>query len=116
MPNYMLLLYSGPNDFDDVSPAEMQRIIERYRAWSESLRASGHYLASDKLKDGEGRVLRRSNGKTRVLDGPFSETKEVVGGYYAVKAEGYEDAVRLCEDCPHLDFGLIEVREIDELP
>jgi hypothetical protein len=111
----MLLLYSGPDDFDDVSPDEMQRIIERYRAWGESLRRSGHFLASDKLKDGEGRVLRRQAGRTRVLDGPFSETKEIVGGYYSVKAADYEEAVRLCEECPHLDFGVIEVRQVDEL-
>lgn len=116
MPDYMLLLYSGSTGFDELSPDEMQKVIEKYRAWGAGLKKSGHFIASDKLKDGEGRVLRRSGGKTRVLDGPFSETKEVVGGYYSVKAADYDEAVKLCEDCPHLEFGPIEVREVDELP
>ena len=115
MANFMLLLYNGPNDFDGVSPEEMQGVIERYKAWGEGLRESGHFLASDKLKDEEGRVLRRTNGKMRVLDGPFSETKELIGGYFAVQAESYDEAVKLCEDCPHLEFGTIEVRQIHEI-
>ena len=115
MANFMLLLYNGPNDFDGVSPEEMQGVIERYKAWGERLSESGHFLASDKLKDEEGRVLRRTNGKMRVLDGPFSETKELIGGYFTVRAESYDEAVKLCEDCPHLEFGTIEVREIHEV-
>ncbi len=115
MANYMLLLYDSPTDFQDVSPAEMQRIIEKYRAWRDRLEEAGRLVGSDKLKDGEGRVVSSQNGKMRVLDGPYSETKEVVGGYFMVQAADYDDAVKLCEDCPHLEFGgTIEIREVDE--
>jgi len=117
MPDYMLLLYDSPTDFQDVSPGEMQKIIEKYRAWGDRLRTAGHLIDSHKLRDGEGRVLRRGNGKPRVLDGPYSETKEVVGGFFAVRAADYDEAVKLCEGCPHLDFnGTIEVREIEPNP
>lgn len=115
MANYMLLLYDSPADFQDVSPGEMQKIIEKYRAWRDRLQQAGRLVASNKLKDGEGRVISSQDGKMRVLDGPYSETKEVVGGYFMVKAADYDEAVELCADCPHLEYhGTIEVREIDE--
>jgi hypothetical protein len=51
-----------------------------------------------------------------VLDGPFSETKEIIGGYFAIQAEDYDEAVSLAGECPHLDYGgLIELREVDVL-
>ena len=51
-----------------------------------------------------------------MLDGPYSETKEVIGGYFAVRAADYDEAVKICEDCPHLEYaGTIEIREIDDI-
>lgn len=117
MASYMFLLYSGPDDFADVSPAEIQKVIEKYNGWRDSLHEQGKLLGSQKLKDDEGRVLRRKGGEaTRVLDGPYSETKEVIGGYFAVTAEDYDAAVAIAESCPHLDYGgTIEIRAIDPI-
>ena len=47
-----------------------------------------------------------------VTDGPFTEGKEVMGGYFAIQAASFEDAIRLCDNHPHLDFGSIEIREM----
>lgn len=114
MPSYMLLLYDSPTAAPDLSPEEMQRIIEKYQAWSGSLESRGRYVGGNKLRDGEGRVLRGGDGKPRVLDGPYSETKEVVGGVITIRADDYDEAVRLASDCPHLGFGgTIEVRRVD---
>ncbi len=114
MPTYLALLYDSPTDFADLSPQEMQAIIEKYRAWSNRMYDKGIMVAGQKLKDGEGRVLRAAKGKLRVLDGPFSETKEVVGGYFALKADGYDQVVKILADCPHLEYGgTVEVREFD---
>lgn len=116
MPSYMLLLYNKDEDFQDISPDEMQNVIQKYKAWGDRLGEGGHLIGTEKLNDGEGRVITRPDGKTRVLDGPFTEAKEVVGGYFAVRADNYDGAVALCEDCPHLEYGgTIEVREIDEV-
>lgn len=116
MPSYMLLLREEPDVFERMSPEELQQAIERYRAWTESLRDSGRYLASDKLTDGEGRVVTRVGGKVRVRDGPYTETKEVIGGYYAIRAADYDEATELAESSPHLDYGgTVEIREIDQL-
>ncbi len=116
MPDFMLLLYESPTDFAEISPEEMQAIIGKYSAWRESLAESGHLVGGQKLRDGDGRVLSNSgaDGEVRVLDGPYSETKEVIGGYFAIRAEDYDEAVRISRDCPHLAFGgTIEIREIE---
>ncbi len=114
MPAYMLLLYDGPANFD-FSPDEMQKIVEKYYGWRDELERSGKLITSDRLIDGEGRVVRRRNGEVRVLDGPFSETKEIIGGYFAIEAADYEEALAITRQCPHIDYGTVEIREIDQL-
>ena len=113
MPQYMLLLHDDPGGFMSLSPEEMQRAIQKYIAWGDRLRAEGVILDGNKLKDEAGKVLRRADGGARTTDGPHTESKEVLGGYYVIEAASYEDAVARVSDCPHLDFGSIEVREID---
>jgi hypothetical protein len=116
MPKYMLLLHDDPAPFLAMSPQEMQAAIEQYIAWGESLRERGLLGQSHKLADEPGRVVRSANGAIRVTDGPYSETKEVLGGYYIVAADNYDHAVNLTRDCPHLQHGgTIEVRQIDEM-
>jgi hypothetical protein len=91
----------------------MQAIIERYKAWSAALAAKGHLLGGDKLQDGTGRVLRNSKAQVTVTDGPYAETKEIIGGFFRIEADSYEQAVELARDCPHLAFGPVEIRQID---
>jgi hypothetical protein len=108
MPQYLLVLRD--NGFPDgISPEEIQAIIERYGVWMQKVRST----AGNKLRDAEGRVIRRNGTKTTVTDGPFAEAKEVLGGYFLVDAASYDDAVKMCGDCPHLEFGSIEVREVE---
>ncbi len=113
MPNYMLLLHEDPAVFADVSPAEMQTIIQKYGAWATKLAAEGRLVASSKLQDGTGRALRAVNGKFSVTDGPYTEGKEIIGGYFTIKAESYDHAVELSQGCPHVEFGVVEIRETD---
>ena len=115
MPQYMLLLHEDPKVFADVSPSEMQAIIEKYRAWSTKIATSGNLLGGDKLKDGCGRTLRGANGKVAMTDGPYAEVKEVIGGYFKITADNYDHAVTLASECPHVEFGVVEVREIDPM-
>src|SRR5437868_15174399 len=108
MDSYLILLHEI-DKMPELSPAEMQAMISRYKAWGQRIRATGNYLSSGKLES-TGRVVRADAGKTRITDGPFTETKDVLGGYYLVQAESYDQAVELCHDSPDLDFGAIEVR------
>ena len=111
MDSYLVLLHES-NKMPEFSPEEIQGVIARYKAWGQRLRESGHYVGSNKLAD-TGRVLRGTNGKMRVTDGPFTETKDVLGGYFLVQAESYEQAAELCHDSPHLDYGAIEIRRVE---
>ena len=113
MPKYMLLLHDDPAGFMSLSPDEMQKAIEKYVAWGDRLRAEGVILDGAKLQDEPGRVLRRRDGRVRATDGPHTESKEVLGGYYLIQADTYEEAIARASDCPHLEFGAIEIRALD---
>ncbi len=114
MASFMLIPRDVPQDFADVSPEDMQRIIEKYVAWGNRLEAAGKLKQSQKLRDGEGRVMRGTGGKISITDGPFSETKEVVGGYWLIEAAGYDEAVELARDCPHMEYGAsLEIRQVE---
>ncbi len=116
MARFIFIPRDIPQDFSDVSPEEMQKIIEQYIAWGDKLDAAGKKKGGDKLRDGEGRVLRGENGNLTITDGPFSETKEVVGGYWLIEAEDYDDAVELASDCPHIQYGAsLEIRACEEM-
>lgn len=113
MPQYMLLLHEpAVSNGGPPSPAEMQAIIERYKAWSGRLAQSGNLRGGEKLADGSGRVLRKDMA---VHDGPYAESKEVIGGYFLIEAADYNEAARLSADCPHLEFGPVEIREIEKV-
>jgi hypothetical protein len=113
MPKYTLMLRESGNVFANLSPAEMQAIVERYSAWAAGLQTAGKLAGSHKLRDREGRVMRRGGGKVMVTDGPFTEGKEVIGGLFVIEAASYDDALSTATGCPHLDFGSIEVREVE---
>jgi hypothetical protein len=114
MPKFMLLLHDDPSAFEALSPEQMQAVIEKYMAWGNKLRDAGLLSASNKLADEPGKVIRGRNGQIRVTDGPYSETKEVLGGYYIIEAADYAQAIERSRDCPHLEYGgTIEVRQVD---
>lgn len=111
MPRFLVLARDLPESFTALSPEEMQRIIQRYVVWSDGLAAAGRLEAGEKLRDGQGRVLREGS----VTDGPFAEVKEVVGGVWILKADDLDHCQALVADSPHLDYGSLEIREIEDL-
>jgi hypothetical protein len=116
MPQYMLLLYGNPEKWKDVSPQEMQKAIEKYVAWGARLQNEGVLKASHKLMDDAGKVIRPNGKSFRATDGPYSEAKEVLGGYYLIEAPNYDAAVKQCHDSPQLEYGgTIEVRQVDPM-
>jgi hypothetical protein len=105
----MLLLYDDPSKWMTLSPEEMQKAIEKYRAW----RSKPFNVDAKRLADDPGRVLRTQNGKPRSTDGPYSEAKEVLGGFYLIEADNYDEAVERSLDHPHLEYGgTIAVRQL----
>jgi len=114
MAQYMLLLYNDPANHTKFSSEQGQKAMEKYFAFGQKLRSKNQWISSHKLADDPGRVLRISGGKTATTDGPYSETKEWLGGYYLIEAPSYETALEIARECPILEYGgTIEVREVD---
>jgi hypothetical protein len=114
MADFMLLLHAPTTFPPQYGAEELQNMIQRYAAWSKDLSASGRLVGGHKLRDREGRVLKKQNDQTSVMDGPYAEAKEVVGGYFHITADHYDQAVQIARGCPHLDYGgTIEIRAIE---
>lgn len=113
MPSYVLLLHDTGSFPEDISPEEIQAIIKRYVDWRERVKGNGRAIAGYKLVDGEGRVVRGKGAEASVTHGPYAEAREVIGGLFVLDAQSYDEALALSRDCPHLDFGFIEIREVE---
>ena len=111
-----LILSRGSAITPGMSPAEMQRIIQKYRDWTESVARAGRLLGGEKLRSEEGRVVRGRHGTPVITDGPYTESKEIVGGYWLIEAASYDEVTAMLKDHPGLEGpGALEVRQIDEL-
>jgi hypothetical protein len=108
MPQFMLALYDDPAQFAKLSPEQMQKSVEKYMAWGKN----AFVVDGKRLADDAGRVLRAAQGKPCVTDGPYSETKEILGGIYIIEAANYDEAVARIKDHPHLEHGTIELRQL----
>nr|WP_298727213.1 YciI family protein [uncultured Steroidobacter sp.] len=116
MAEYLVLLHEDPAVTRKLSPTEMQALIERYSEWVGGLRAAGHVSVGKKLKDEGGRHLRSEKGKMVVSEGPYAEGKDIISGLFVITADSYEQAQARLASGPHLEFGWIELREIDVIP
>jgi hypothetical protein len=111
---YLLILRGDAQaDYSKFTPADFEKILGEYQAWSEKLAKQGRLELGHKLTDQGGKVMTPRGDRVTVKDGPYVETKEVVGGIYLIKADNYDHAVKLCEGHPNFRFGSIEIREID---
>lgn len=105
---YLVFLRSVPGKQDQPSSTQMQEMYAAFNAWREKYSANIVDMGA-KLKPG-GRVLTTSG----VTDGPFAESKEVIGGYMVIAAENYEGALQVARECPGVvrPGSSVEVREI----
>ncbi len=95
--------------------AEMQQIMQRFGTWMAELQAKDLVVGSNGLEE-TGKMLRGPRG-ARIVDGPYVETKEIIGGYIQIKARDLEHAVEIARGCPGLDYRLgVEVRPIKPRP
>lgn len=116
MSKFLLILRSDvTKDYSDFSPEAFGEILAAYQAWGEKLESQGRLKLGHKLTDEGGRVLQPDATGERVTpkDGPYVETKEVVGGVYLIEADDYDHAAALCEGHPNFRFGSIEIRQLD---
>jgi hypothetical protein len=108
MKNFMLL-FRGGSDAMQMSPEESQQHMQKWFAWVEELQQKGIYTSGEALIPG-GKMV--SQGGV-VTDGPFAESKEIVGGFFIVKANNLEEAAEIAKGCPDLPLnGTVEVRDV----
>lgn len=101
-----LYVFRGGEAPENQSPEEMQAHMQRWGEWMQKVSAEGYPL------HGQGKVVAKDH---IITDGPFTEGKEVVGGYVVLKAENIDHAVELSNGCPIFEHGgTTEVREIIE--
>lgn len=110
MEKFMFIFLGGMDPDYMKSPEVMQTSMQEWFAWIEKLKKEGRYEGGEPLEPGGKGV---SGPKKLVTDGPFAEGKELVGGYFIVKAKNIDEAVALAKDCPDLKHdGRVEVRPI----
>jgi hypothetical protein len=109
---FMMFMYPGITEKEWTPSAEGVAAMSRY---NDELRKAGMLLSLDGLHPpGEGALVEFADGKTTVIDGPFAEAKEVVGGYWLIQARSKEEAVEWASRCPGENCR-IEVRRVFEL-
>ena len=112
MPEYMLLIYVPP----DGAPPEAQE-LQPWFDFTAALKEAGAHRADNPLElTASATTVRVREGETQVSDGPFAETKEVLGGYYLIDVPDRDEAHKWAERIPSAPYGSVEVRPIMELP
>lgn len=95
------------------SAAEGEQVMQRWMTWLEDLAAKGHIKDRGQPLEGEGKVVRSNGSGRAVTDGPYPESKDIVGGYTLIEAKDLAEATELAGGCPILDRdGLVEVRPV----
>ena len=105
-----MLIFQGGMPTENSSPEFMQAQMGKWMAWIDKLNKTGQYVAGEPLLPG-GKLI--TGKKKTVTDGPYTEGKEVVGGFFLINAENMNEAVKICEDYPDYEHGgCVQVRQV----
>lgn len=111
---YVMLIYETPSDFASRSPTEPEPHVAAWRAYLRALVAAGAYVGGAPLKGPDNATtIRVKGGQRYVQDGPFSESKEQLGGFVFVDFESLDAALEWASRCPSASTGAVEVRPMD---
>ena len=110
---YILLIHDDDAEWDAMTQEERDAISSDFLAFNDDLRAAGALVVGNELQPAStASVVSVRDGEVSVTDGPFAETKEVLGGYYLVDADTIEEAHAWAAKVPSARFGHIEVRPV----
>jgi hypothetical protein len=108
---YMLLIVEPKEQRRERAPGAGEAVYQRMVDFSRTLEKRGVLLATNSLKS-EAVRLERHNGHTRIVDGPFTESKEMIGGFFLLDCGTRAEALEVAQDCPAVEWATIEVREV----
>jgi hypothetical protein len=110
---YMLLIYGNEDAVQAASKETSTQMMAAYAAYTEAMTKAGVYVGSNRLRPTSAATsVRIANDKTQVLNGPYAETKEQLGGYYMIDVPDLDAALSWASRCPGASYGTIEVRPI----
>lgn len=110
---YLLLIMEKPGDRESRSEAELRSFYDRMLAFSNDLKARDLLTLSQALKgDAASARVTRQGEKSVVRDGPFTEARELVGGFFLLTCESRDEAIRVARECPATEWATVEVREL----
>ena len=113
---YLALIYLNESELAAIPPLEASDLNARHLDLNDRLRATGNFIVAEALAPAqETKRVSKRNGKTHVIDGPFTEAKEVVAGFYLIEAETLEQATEIVSNIPSASLGTIEVRPCRQL-
>ena len=114
MTNFLLVFRNDyKNQPTSSSPEEMQAVMQQWMDWIGGIAAQNKLVDGGSALGSKGKVVRANNV---ITDGPYTEIKELIGGYTIVKAESFDEAVELTKGCPILSVGgNVEVRDIVQM-
>ena len=110
---YLLMIYGNEAAAAAVGKAEIEHVHAAYMAYTEALKNAGVLRGGNRLRPtSAGSTVRVADGKTKVLDGPYAETKEQLAGYYLIDVPDLDTAITWAARCPGAARGTMEVRPI----
>lgn len=110
---YVLLIYHDEQSWTDLTESERQQIYLEYRQLIQELQSKGKYLTGEQLQPAKvGSTVRVREGNTMVIDGPFAETREQIGGFFIVEVKDAQEAAEIAARIPSARDGAIEIRPV----
>jgi hypothetical protein len=113
---FILLVYNEPAALDALPAGDFDSKMRHCLAHADEMKHDGRLIESQMLEDAStAKSVRIRNGRQTTLDGPFAETKEVLGGFNLIEAESIDEAVRIAAEFPWAQTGCIEVRPVRDI-
>ena len=109
-----LFFFRGGLDFTKASPEQLQQALMNWKNWTEELSKKGIYSVGERLTRNDAAIVK-GNAK-QVVEGPYKESNEIVGGYINIKADNLQQAIEISKGCPIFNFdGNVEIREVAKM-
>jgi hypothetical protein len=110
---YLLLLYSQESGWQAMTKTQQEQGMAAYGAYTEALNKAGVMKGSNRLRPvSDATTVRVTDGKSQVLDGPYADSKEQLGGYYLIDVPDLDAAISWASRCPGASHGTVEVRPV----
>jgi hypothetical protein len=110
---YLLMIYSQEGQWSKMTDEQKAHGLAAYGAYTEALNAAGVRIGSNRLRDTDtATTVKIVNGEAKVLDGPYADTKEQLGGYFLIDVPDLDTALSWAARCPGASHGTMEVRPI----